>query len=170
MPGIAVFLLPLREGTKMETTWVVVADQARARLFSAFDQNGSLEEVEDQANPEGRLHERDLKTDSPGRAFDSMGEGRHAMGKHHSPKEQEAIRFAHEVAERLAAGLHDGAYRHLIISATPRFLGLLREALPEDVAECIVLELHKDLTALSTDEIRAHLPDRLPRAPLSSEE
>ncbi|MFO7646651.1 host attachment protein [Halomonas campaniensis] len=154
----------------METTWVVVADQARARLFSASDRRGALEEVEDLANPEGRLHDQDLNADRPGRAFDSMGEGRHAMGKHHSPKEQEAIRFAQEVGDRLAVGLHDGAYRHLIISATPRFLGLLREALPEDVTKRVVLELHKDLTALSSDEIRAHLPERLPRAPLSQEE
>ncbi|APE29936.1 hypothetical protein BOX17_02540 [Halomonas aestuarii] len=153
----------------MEITWVVVADQARARLFSASDQRGPLEEVEELVNPEGRLHDRDLNADSPGRAFDSMGEGRHAMGKHHSPKEQEAIRFAHEVGKRLAAGLQDGAYRHLIISATPHFLGLLRETLSEDVAKRVLLELHKDLTALSSDEIRAHLPERLPREPLSSE-
>ncbi|MDR9440722.1 MAG: host attachment protein [Halomonas sp.] len=153
----------------METTWVLVADQARARLFTASDQRGPLEEVEDLANPEGRLHDQDLNADSPGRAFDTMGEGRHAMGKHHSPKEQEAIRFAHEIGERLAAGLHDGAYRHLIISATPRFLGLLRDTLPEDVAKRVVLELHKDLTTLGRDEIRAHLPERLPRAPLSTE-
>ncbi|PRY73382.1 host attachment protein [Halomonas ventosae] len=153
----------------MDTIWVVVADQARARLFSASGSRGPLEEVEDLANPEGRLHDQDLNADSPGRAFDTMGEGRHAMGKHHSPKEQEAIRFAHEVGERLAAGLHDGAYRHLIISATPRFLGLLRETLPEAVAKRVVLELHKDLTALGRDEIRAHLPERLPRAPRSPE-
>ena len=152
----------------MEITWVVVADQARARLFSASDQRGPLEEVEDLANPEGRLHDQDLNADSPGRAFDSMGEGRHAMGKRHSPKEQEAIRFAHEVGKRLAAALHDGAYRHLIISATPHFLGLLRETLSEDVAKRVLLELHKDLTALSSDAIRAHLPERLPRTRLSS--
>jgi len=153
----------------MDITWIVVADQARARLFSASGQRGPLKEFEDLANPEGRLHDRDLNADSPGRAFDSMGEGRHAMGKHHSPTEQEAIRFAHEVGDRLASGLHDGAYRHLIISASPRFLGLLREALPEDVAKHVVLELHKDLTPLERDEIRVHLPERLPRAPLSSQ-
>lgn len=153
----------------MDITWVVVADQARARVFSASDQRGPLEEIEDLANPEGRLHDRDLNADSPGRAFDTMGEGRHAMGKHHSPKEQEAIRFAHQVGERLASGLHDGAYRYLIISAAPRFLGLLREALPEDVAKHVVLELHKELTSLERDEIRAHLPERLPRAPASSQ-
>ena len=152
----------------MEITWVVVADQARARLFSASDQRGALEEVEELVNPEGRLHDRDLNADSPGRAFDSMGEGRHAMGKHHSPKEQEAMRFAQEVGKRLATGLHDGAYRHLIISASPHFLGLLRESLSERVAQSIVLELHKELTALSADEIRAHLPERLPRTRLSS--
>ncbi|XKH61845.1 host attachment protein [Halomonas sediminis] len=55
----------------------------------------------------------------------------------------------------------------MIISATPRFLGLLRETLPEAVRKCLVLELHKDLTALSSEEIRAHLPERLPREPLS---
>jgi protein required for attachment to host cells len=145
----------------MKVTWVVVADQARARLFTASEPTAALEEVDTLLNPEGRLHERDINSDRPGRAFDTMGAGRHAMGKHHSPKEQEAIRFAHTVAERLDVEHGRGTLGHVVLCAPPRFLGFLKEALPEQVVKCVSHTLDKELTGFSTEEIRTHLPWRL---------
>ncbi|MCE8004609.1 host attachment protein [Billgrantia ethanolica] len=145
----------------MKATWVVVADQARARFFIASDTASALEEKDTLFNPEGKLHERDINADRPGRAFDSMGAGRHAMGKHHSPREQEAIRFAQAIAERLHAEHGRGALGHLVICAPPRFLGLLKGALPEQVMKCVSHALDKELTSLSAEEIRAQLPWRL---------
>ncbi|MFY0990762.1 host attachment protein [Halomonas sp. C05BenzN] len=146
----------------METTWVVIADQTRARIFAMPRPRAALEELDDLVNPEGRLHDQDLNSDRPGRAFDSKGLGRHAMGKHHSPKEQEAIRFAHAIGEHLAEGLQRGDFGQLVVSAPPRFLGLLREALPEGVVNRIVLDLDKDLVGLSAGDVGAYLSARLP--------
>ena len=56
----------------MPATWVVVADQSAARIFEAARATGALEEIASYAHAEGRAHARDLKTDQPGRAFDSI--------------------------------------------------------------------------------------------------
>ncbi len=145
----------------MKNTWVVVADQVRARIFVASGPRGELEELDNLVHPEGRLSGREINSDRPGRAFDSMGAGRHAMDKRHSPQQQEAVRFAHTVAAQIAARHGQGAFDRLVIVAPPRFLGLLREMLPAAVAQCTVLTVDKDLVQLKRpEEIRKHLPER----------
>ncbi|WP_290647907.1 host attachment protein [Aquisalimonas sp.] len=146
----------------MKSTWVVVANRARARFFSLSSPKGPLTEVQDLVHPEGRLHDQDINADRPGRSFDTSGKGRHAMGKRHSPSEQEAIRFAHTVGDQLAKQHYEGAFERLVLTAPPHFLGLLRDALPAAVTESIVMEIDKDLAAVErTDEIRELLPERL---------
>jgi len=50
----------------MEATWVLVADGARARVFSVDRARGPLNEEADFVHPEKRLPERELVTDNPG--------------------------------------------------------------------------------------------------------
>ena len=50
----------------MDPILVLVADQAHARFFKSSNRAAPLEEFEDLANPEARLHEGDLVTDRPG--------------------------------------------------------------------------------------------------------
>ncbi|MCW8855424.1 MAG: host attachment protein, partial [Gammaproteobacteria bacterium] len=51
----------------MSTTWVVVADSSRARIFTAETSTSALQEIETLAHPEGRLHEQALSSDLPGK-------------------------------------------------------------------------------------------------------
>ena len=141
--------------------WIVVADSARARIFSVDTATAPLTPIEHLVHPESRLHDRDLKSDRPGRSFDSKGEGRHATGTSVSPKQQESIRFARTVADRLEQGRVDGSYDHLIVVADPRFLGELRGAASTEVEKLVSLELNKDLSKAADGDIRRHLPDRL---------
>ena len=41
--------------SRFPTTWVLVADSGRSRLFSWTSANGDLEELEDAINPDARL-------------------------------------------------------------------------------------------------------------------
>ena len=141
----------------MDTIWVVVADQSRARMFAMHGRWGSLEEVDNLVHPEGRLHDQDLNADRPGRSFDTMGDGRHGMSKRHSPKEMEAIRFAAEITQRVALAYHKGAFKQLVLIAPPRFLALLRERLPQAVSHCVILCEDKNLTRDDADSIREHI-------------
>ncbi len=145
----------------MSTTWVVAADSSRARILAAGKRNGPLEEVEDLVHTESRLQEQDLKSDTRGRAFDSGGQGRHAMEPKNSAKHQEAIRFAKQVCDTLTTAQGEGRYEKLYIVAAPSFLGLLRECLNPVVQNRIVGEVNKNLATHSPQDIRGHLPDYL---------
>lgn len=145
----------------MKRVWVVVASSTVARLFAAEAAAGPLEELEEMVHPEGRLHEQQLVSDLPGRTFDSTGAGRHAKEAGVAPKEQEAVKFAIQVAERLEAGRTEGRFDALVIVAAPHFLGQLRGRLSPPTRDRVILELDQNLVHLGAREIREHLPERL---------
>ena len=145
----------------MADAWVLVADAARARIFSVDSPRAKLHPVEQLVSPEARLHDRDINADRPGRAFDSFGEGRHAMGTNSNPKEQDAKRFAREVADHLEQGRVGNRFDRLVVVAEPHFLGLLRKAIKPPLEQLVTLEINKDLSKANDAEIRKHLPERL---------
>lgn len=145
----------------MANTWIVTADSSRARIFTVETSRGPLRELDVLLHPEARLHEQDLTTDLPGRAFDSVGEGRHAMGQSVTPKEHEAITFAKEVADYLDKARSEGRYHKLLLVAAPRFLGLLRQNLSAATSGLVGEEIDKNLVQHSAEDIRKHLPERL---------
>jgi protein required for attachment to host cells len=147
----------------MNTTWVLVADSSRARIFEADAPSAALREIETLAHPESRLHEQDLTSDLPGRSFDSHGQGRHAMEAKLSPKQQERLSFVHQICDRLDSAVEQGRYQQLILVATPSLLGLLRKHVSTDTEKRISYELDKNIAQLSAEQIRKHLPDRLPQ-------
>ncbi|MCP1677085.1 protein required for attachment to host cells [Natronocella acetinitrilica] len=144
----------------MKTLWVVVADQSRARLFGVSNPLGTLQELEGLAAPELRLRDGELESDRRGHTVGAAGRG-HSLEKRESLRERAAVRFAETIAERLTTGANDHAYTALILVAPPRFLGLLRDALPERLMRLVVHSLDKDLVTLPSADIRSHLPERL---------
>lgn len=144
----------------MSKHWIVVADRSKARIFTVKDSRGALHEVATLEHPEGREHARDVNADRHGRAFDSSGQARHAMGTSVEPMEQDAIRFSKEVGEHLKAACHDGRCKRLLLVAGPDFLGLLRKQIntPRDVE---IREIEKNLGRYDARDIRGHLPERL---------
>jgi protein required for attachment to host cells len=146
----------------MTYTWVVVADSTRARIFSAESSSASLSEVETLTHPEGRMHDRDITSDLPGRSFDSMGHARHVMEPPTDPKQELAIEFARAIARHLDSARVKKDFEQLVIVAAPTFLGLLREQLTNTCRKLVALELNKNLVQQTPDEIRSHLPKLLP--------
>jgi protein required for attachment to host cells len=51
----------------MQTTWILVADSSRARIFEIEPSEQNFQEVEDFFNPQGRANGRELNTDSQAR-------------------------------------------------------------------------------------------------------
>ncbi len=145
----------------MSKIWVLVADSARARLFHADGSAGPLQEQTDLLMPGSRLKEKDLVGDRAGRAFDSGGNGRHAMDPGTTAKEMESHRFAAQIAELLQKEQLSGAFNRLVLVAPPGFLGELRGALSDGVRALVSEELGKDLVQFDIDDIRKHLPERL---------
>jgi protein required for attachment to host cells len=137
----------------MDKVWVVAAESASARIFTAKGLLGPLTEIDVLVNPEARSHGRDLETERAGRSFDSEGEGRHAMEPSTDPHEQVVIRFARRVADRIEAGRVGGDFDRLVLLAAPRFLGHLRSALGREVRALVVREVAKDPARASAEEI-----------------
>lgn len=146
----------------MSYTWVVVADSTRARIFNAESASAGLSEMETLMHPEGRMHDREITSDLPGRSFDSKGSARHAMEPPTDPKHELAIEFARTIARHLDAARVKKDYEQLVIVAAPTFLGLLREQLNNTCRKLVAFELNKNLVQNTPEEIRSHLPKLLP--------
>ena len=146
----------------MKPTWILVADNTHARIFTAATPSSALEEIEDWVHTEGRLHDRELTTDLPGKIKSSDGGG-HAFEQPTDPKQHEADSFAQRVARHLEAAHNAHKFKQLLLIAEPSFLGLLRKHLPDHVKELISFELDKNIAKQTAAEIRGHLPEYLPQ-------
>ncbi len=73
----------------MKSTCILVADNSRARIFTAETPSSPLEEIEDFAHSEGRLHDREMTTDLPGK-IKGAGAGGHTFEQPTDPKKHEA--------------------------------------------------------------------------------
>ncbi|HSH84638.1 MAG TPA: host attachment protein [Guyparkeria sp.] len=159
-------------------TWVVVADEARARFFVVRDNKGAylgselypssqpapegaLEEITTLSNPSARMRGIELETDRPGRMPDRMEDAMSAYEPRYSVKEVEAQRFARDVVSQLDQARHDGKMDRFYLLAAPNFLGLLRDEMGKGLQEALVSEQVKNVSDRTVEEIRAALPQRL---------
>jgi protein required for attachment to host cells len=146
----------------MKTTWILVANNTHARIFSAQTPSSALQEIEVLTHDRSRLHDRDLTSDLPGKIKNTGGIGGHAFEQPTDPKQHEADVFAHEVATHLGESLNTGAFEQLLIIADPSFLGFFRKTMSDNLKKCVRYELDKNIVTLTAEEIRNHLPDYLP--------
>ena len=144
----------------MSKTWVVVADNSRARIFSADTPASQLCETETLTHPEARLHQGDLISDRPGRDRNS-GLGTHNMGHETDAKEESAIRFATEVCQRLEQARVNAQFNKLYIIAAPSFLGLIRKHQTPALKKTIAGEVSKNMAMKDATEIKKSLPEYL---------
>lgn len=95
---------------------------------------------------------REIGTERPGRAHESMGARRSAMEQtdFHTQAEQ---RFAGVVAEAVGAQHGQGAFTALVLVAAPRTLAVLRDELAKLVQAAVVGEVAKDFTNHPLHEI-----------------
>lgn len=145
---------------------IVVSDQSEADFYELEQRDVPPRLVQRLEDPDAHLHDRDLKSDRPGRVFDhAAGEGarrgavgHHSTGGERSPRKVEARRFARRIAQVLEEALRQGQYHRLVILAPPAFLGLLREEMPAAVAATITAEIAKDLIHEPAQALSAYLP------------
>jgi protein required for attachment to host cells len=164
----------------MQTTWIISANAGRARFFSESDPSAPLEEIQDMVNDAARLRDIDINTDefgptSAAGSSHNIG-GNEAAGFAHNakagapnkqyqpaqtPEQHEAEKFARDIAKYLLDAHRDGRYQQLVISASPHFLGELRSLLDPQIKPLIKLEVNKDYTHSSAQELREQLRAQL---------
>ncbi|NOT85571.1 MAG: host attachment protein [Methylococcaceae bacterium] len=147
----------------MKSTWILVADNTRARFFTVATPSAALEEIDTLVHTEGRLHDRDLTSDLPGKIKASGGIGQgHAFEQPTDPKKHETEAFAKLIAAYLNNAHNAHKFEQLMVVAGVSLMGLLRIQYSEAVKKKVYLELSKNIATLSTAEIREHLPKFLP--------
>ena len=146
----------------MNSTWLVVADNSRARFFSMESRTGPIEETKSIVHTEARLKEKSMTSDAQGRGSGKGGEGMHAYQDKISPKEQENINFAREITSELDKARKQNKFRQFVLVAAPGFLGKLRDQMNKETQKLASFELAKNLAHLDAEDIRKHLPERLP--------
>lgn len=141
--------------TRAATTWVLVADMARARLFELAADAQALLEIACLDNPDAYLHAS--ARDRLPRTGESANPARHAIEPRTTPLEKSVDRFARDVCDELANGRAKRRYDRLVVVAPPRFRGALHRHLDKSLQSCIDAEISRNLTKWPVERILAHL-------------
>jgi protein required for attachment to host cells len=151
---------------KAKKTWIVLADGMHARVLRQDKHGAPLVPALDQELYDPAVHgfSRDLKSDAPGRAFDSGSGARHAMEPRTDPKTHEKELFARRVAELINTAAAQESFDQLVLVAPPKTLGELRTQLDARARKLVIGEVPRDLLKTPAPELPAHLADVLAHA------
>lgn len=83
--------------------------------------------------------------------FDNTDRGAHQA--------EDRDRFQRHVAAALAAEWAKGSYDRIVLSAGPKTLGALRDALPKALLPHVAAEMHKDLMKTPLHDLPEHFRD-----------
>lgn len=136
-------------------TWLLVCDGAKALIFQndGDAELPNLAVVEHMAQDQPLTHE--LGADRPGRVFQSHGAAHSAVEQTDWHAQNEAA-FLTRVAERLDQAQEERKFKHLVVAAPPRALGVLRQKLSPQVNALVTQEIEKDFTNMPTAELERH--------------
>ncbi|MDR3537294.1 MAG: host attachment protein [Acetobacteraceae bacterium] len=143
---------------KHRSLCIVVADGGQARFVRPAADHAlhTLETVEATS-----LHQQssDLKSDRPGRSFESANPARHALAPRTDPHAMEKERFAQFLGGKICAESGQGAFDALVLVAPAHVLAELRGTLDEETAKKLVGTLAKDLVKVPDEALQPHLQE-----------
>ena len=142
---------------KTQTTWILIADGARAHIVSNEGPGKGLKTIPGQDYTGTNLPTRELGTDKPGRTFDRAGGRHHSMEPRVDWHRYEKHKFIRSIAKVLDKAAGQGTFDRLILVAPPEILGELRSSLGKLASGRVVAELAKDLTNLSSHPLPENL-------------
>jgi protein required for attachment to host cells len=145
---------------------IVVADAGEARFYDMDRHDSPLQATFKMEDPLAHLHNRDFKSDRPGRVSAPGGADRSRRGgvAHHGlgseadgPHVHEMRAFAHRIARELEKSLEEKKIDRVVLMAGPKFLGMLRDALSPATRASVTAEVHHDLIHQGDEAVRTHL-------------
>jgi protein required for attachment to host cells len=149
----------------MNATWIVSANAGRARFFSQTDWAEPLEEINDMINDAVRQGVLDLDVSDkldPTAAGKSVHNTGGALPNKlyepaQSPDKHEAERFARDIAGYLREAYREGRFQQITLVVSPQFLGMLRKLLDPALESAVNLEIDKDYTQFSPEQLREQI-------------
>lgn len=142
---------------KPTTTWILIADGARARIYANLGPGKGIAPVEGGVLETDHAPSRELASDKPGSTFESANVMRHAIDPAQDPHRELKRAFAGRLAAFVEERLAENAFDRLVLVAPPVTLGDLRAAISKPVRERVSAELDKDLTNTPVEELPKHL-------------
>jgi protein required for attachment to host cells len=145
----------------MATTWIVSGDSSRARILQVTGPD-RLEEVESFDNPQGRMHNRDARTDAHPRYNGHGGVGKAGSAptggpandrEEITPAEQSAEAFSRRLADYLDKARVEHRFDRLYLVAPPKFLGFIRKEIGKEVGKLVREEIDKDFSSLNLRDL-----------------
>lgn len=136
----------------MSSTWVIVGDGNRARLFALDTAMHSAAEIGDFIHPVGGSPEH---AQSPS---GTSGYMRNASRPQAGDRDRAATAFARELNAILQRGRAARHYQDLVLVAPPPFLETLDGVLHKDVRACVAFSLPMGMTDADPQAILANLP------------
>ena len=141
----------------MNTIWILVANQAEARFYSANRIPGSLVLKGTMTHAEGAAHARELTSDAPGRSYNRIGPARHSVDPETGVKDEERRKFVKEIVGRLQTAHLRGEFERLVLLAAPAVLGVIRKTLSGDLVKTVIKEIPKDVVRQGPDKVHTQL-------------
>jgi protein required for attachment to host cells len=148
---------------KPKKTWIVIADGRRARILRQDKRGAPLTPALNQELYEPAAHgfSRDLRSDAPGRGFESNSAARYSMEPRIDPKTQEKQNFARRVAELVNDAASRKTFDQLVLVAPPKTLGELRTQLGDPARKVLIGEICHDLVKTPMQDLPKHLSEVL---------
>lgn len=140
-----------------KTTWILVADGARARILRNDGPGTGLAPALDHDFAAPHAPTREFGADKPGRTAVPGDGKRHGMEPPVDWHREEKRRFALDLCKVLDEGAEEHAYDKLVLVAPPDTLGDLRKGLTLRARDRVHAEMGKDLTHLAARELTRHL-------------
>lgn len=135
-------------------TWVLVADGRKALLLK-YGQHGDHAHLVLHCKEEGKVNpaNQDHVTDRAGRMSAPAGSAQRTAMREADHHQMAEDKFAVDLVEMLQRELPKDGATKLVLVAAPDVLGVLRPALPDDLAALVVKEIAKTLTNHPLPEI-----------------
>ena len=135
---------------------VIIADASRARVFKSARGLNKLAEIEDFIHSESRLTDKELMSDTSRISANRRG----SLQPRTFPKDHEEQIFARQLGKHLKEIHSKEPYDELVLVASPRFLGMLRNELHASIANLVSYTIDKELIHSSKDQLLEHLKNR----------
>lgn len=143
-------------------TWIVTADAVEARIFVERVRSGDIKELED-LRMAATDAERSAGQKQRATVHDRQGHGRHGAGEHNNGDEA-TRRFMRRVATSLSLAAGRGEFDRLAIMGPPKALGILKEALPDQLAARLETTDPHERKRDNAEAVRQHLREARARA------
>ncbi len=142
----------------MQTTWILIADSSRARIFETESSEQNFLEVQDFANPQGRANVRELNTDAyPRHGTADRGQQASTWEPSVNAVEHETELFTKNLSQYLDKARTDHRFDKLCLIAPPKFLGLIRKNLSKEAQKMVEEEIAKDISWFGSKDIEDYL-------------